>query len=378
MVLYRACVSIAVLFQPYKMIDKVGSLEQNPSLSSVIEEFLVPDSALLFDLGGTYLRCACLTGKEEIGNTTRERIRSFRDGLSPVEIWGDIFGKITAYATTCNHLVEKAAPLVISFPGPIYENGRVVNAPTVSGPDNDVPDLGAELSKRTGRVVHILNDVSAAALYLARGSEWDRLMVVTVSSGIGSKVCFRNSGGVVLFDKGPYAGEIGHLTVDQSKGAPVCDCGGKGHLGAIASGRGIECLARRQAAGDSVAFSRSVCHGKFGATPETLSNEEHLVPAIRAGDKWSLGVLQEGTRPFAMALNTIFLSLGLQGVFVIGGFAFSLGEIYLELLRKMILTRCDYSALRFSSDMVQFGNMCEEACLRGAAEYALMAVDGRL
>jgi hypothetical protein len=79
-----------------------------------------------------------------------------------------------------------------------------------------------------------------------------------------------------------------------------------------------------------------------------------------------------------MALNTVFLSLGLQGVFVIGGFAFSIGEIYLELLRKMILTRCDYFALRFSSDMVRFGDMCDEACLRGAAEYALAARERRL
>lgn len=314
-----------------------------------------------------------MTGKDEIGNTTRERIRSFRDGLSSAEIWGEILEKIAAYETRCDRLVEKTAPLVISFPGPMHEDGRIVNAPTVSGPDNKAPDLCAELSQRTGRVVHILNDISAAALYLARDSEWDRLMVVTVSSGIGSKVCFRTSGRLALFDKGPYAGEIGHLTVDQSKNAPLCDCGGKGHLGAIASGRGVECLARRHAAADSVAFSQSLCHCKFGATAETLSNEEHLVPAVLAGDRWSLRVLQEGTRPLAMALTTVFLALGLQGVFVIGGFAFSIGEIYLDLLREMILTRCDYSALRFSSDMVRFGNMCEEACLRGAAEYALMA-----
>ncbi len=334
-------------------------------------------SALLFDLGGTHLRCACLTGKDEIGNTTRERIRSFRDGLSPREIWDEILGRISAYATSCDGLVEKTAPLVLSFPGPMHEDGRIVNAPTVSGSDNEVPDLGQELSRRTGRAVHILNDVSAAALYLARDTEWDRFMVVTVSSGIGSKVCFRNSGRLALFDTGPYSGEIGHLTVDQSKNAPLCDCGGKGHLGAVASGRGIESLARRQATADSAAFSRSLCHSKFGATAETISNEENLVPAVLSGDRWALQVLQEGTRPFAMALTTVFFALGLQGVYVIGGFAFSIGPIYLELLREMIRTCCDYSVLRFSPDMVRFGNMCEEACLRGAAEYAVMPRDRR-
>src|SRR5579864_1312327 len=220
------------------------------------EGALAADSALLFDLGGTHLRCACLTGRDKLGNITRERIRSFRDGLSPAEVWNDVLRKISAYASSYNRLVEKSAPLVISFPGPLHEDGRIVNAPTVSGPDNKIPDLRWELSRRTHRVVHILNDVSAAALFVARRSEWDRLMVVTVSSGIGSKVCFRNCSNFRLFDKGPYAGEIGHLTVDQSRDAPLCDCGGKGHLGAIASGRGIEGLARQMAATDSRAFSR--------------------------------------------------------------------------------------------------------------------------
>ena len=338
---------------------------------------MATDSALLFDLGGTHLRCACLTGEGEIGNITRERIRSFRDGLSPAEIWEELLGKIVTYTTVSESLIEKSAPLVISFPGPLQEDGRIVNAPTLSGNDSKIPDIGAELSQRTGRVVHILNDVSAAALYLARGGEWDRFIVVTVSSGIGSKICFRNHSEFTLFDKGPYAGEIGHLTIDESRDAPGCDCGGKGHLGAVSSGRGIEHLARRRAAVDSRAFSGSLCHARFGATAETLNNEEHLVPALRAGDAWSLRVLQEGTRPLAVVLHTVILALGLQGILVIGGFAFAIGEIYLELLRDMIRTRCDYSALDFSPGMVRFGNMCEDACLRGAAEYALIARNGR-
>jgi C7-cyclitol 7-kinase len=342
-----------------------------------VEVLLTAHSALLFDLGGTHLRCACLTGTDDIGNLTQERIRSFRDGLSSAEIWSELLGKIAAYATRSNGFVEKSAPLVISFPGPLHEDGRIVNAPTVSGLDGTIPDLGADLSERTGRRVHILNDVSAAALYLARNSEWDRLMVVTVSSGIGSKVCFRNSATFTLFDKGPYAGEIGHLTVDESTDAPACDCGGKGHLAAYASGRGIERLARQQAAADPQAFSQSLCHRLFGASAATLNNEEHLVPAVRAGDNWSLRVLQEGTTPLTVVLNTIVLALGLQGILVIGGFAFALGEIYLELLRTMIWTRCDYSAFRGSPAVLRFGNLGEHACLRGAAEFARMVQNGR-
>ena len=271
-------------------------------------------SALLFDLGGTHLRCACATGNDHVECMRRERIRSFRDGLTPSEIWHEIVEKICAYTSSHEGRVDRDAALVISFPGPLHEDGRIVNAPTVSGPGDKVPDLKADLSRRTGRAVHILNDISAAALYLARESQWDRFIVVTVSSGIGSKVCFRLSGNVTLFDKGPYAGEIGHLMVDPSTDAPLCDCGGKGHIGGISSGRGIEDLARRRAIASPSTFCRSLCHREFGASPKTLNNGSIWFPAVRAG-QWARSP-PRGYVP-GDALNTV-IPAGIAKVFVLG------------------------------------------------------------
>lgn len=336
------------------------------------------NTAIVFDLGGTNLRYACLSRERTLVNFKSERIRSFREGLSPSAIWDEILENITAYVASSGTFVERQAPLAISFPGPLHENGRIVNAPTVTGSDEQVPDIAAELSRRTGRAVYILNDVSAAALYLADRAEWQRFLVITVSSGIGSKICHRTNGKLALFDKGPYAGEIGHLTVDDSEGAPMCDCGGKGHLGAIASGRGIELLGRRLALADPAGFARSLCHLDFGATAQTLSNEDHLVPAICKRDPWALEVLERGCRPLAMVLNAVVLALGLQGIFVIGGFAYSVGTIYPELLSRLIRQRNDYFPLVFSPDMVKLGVLDEHACLRGAAEYGLLAHNGRM
>ena len=63
---------------------------------------------------------------------------------------------MVAYTTTFESQLENSAPLVISFPGPLHEDGRIVNAPTLSGIDSKIPDIGAELSQRTGRPVHSL------------------------------------------------------------------------------------------------------------------------------------------------------------------------------------------------------------------------------
>jgi hypothetical protein len=69
----------------------------------------------------------------------------------------------------------------------------------------------------------------------------------------------------------------------------------------------------------------------------------------------------------------VVLAVGLQGIFIIGGFAFSLGEIYLELLYRLLRVRNDYSPLVLSPDMIKLGDLGEHACLRGAAEHAFMA-----
>jgi len=334
---------------------------------------LAIDSAIVFDLGGTHLRCASLV-QSELLNFTRKRIRSFQDGISSAAIWEEILSTITDYAASSSNVAGAAAPLAVSFPGPLYEDGRIVNAPTVAGVDERVPDVPGELSRRTGRDVYLLNDVSAAALYLAGRCPWNRFMVVTVSSGIGSKICYRNSAGLHVLDSGSYSGEIGHFTVDNSEYAPMCDCGRKGHLGAIASGRGIERLARQRAASDPAGFARSFCRNRFGASIDNMNNEQHFVPAVCAGDSWALDVLRQASQPLSQVLATVIFAAGLQGILFIGGFAISIGPTYLDLLYKLIQQHCDYSALSFSRNMLQFGNMNEEACLRGAAEYALKSL----
>jgi hypothetical protein len=65
------------------------------------------------------------------------------------------------------------------------------------------------------------------------------------------------------------------------------------------------------------------------------------------------------------------LGVGLRGIVIIGGFALSLGQVYLSLLQRLMGELCDYAVLvdRLSG-LVQLGDEKEEACLVGAADYA--------
>lgn len=85
-------------------------------------------------------------------------------------------------------------------------------------------------------------------------AEPQRFCLLTIGSGTGNKVFH---GGEILLDADGHGGELGHWVCDASPGAPLCDRGASGHLGAITSGRGVLAAARRAAVADCAGFARS-------------------------------------------------------------------------------------------------------------------------
>jgi predicted NBD/HSP70 family sugar kinase len=333
--------------------------------------------ALVFDLGGTYLRCGLWTIDGGISAPSKMRIENFANGHDSRTIWNKLLCRIQSYEIQVQTLADARAPIVIAFPGPIRDRRQILSAPTVLGVDNAIPDLVKELERRTGRSVYILNDMSAAAWHFSVNTTVSRFMIVTVSSGIGSKIFDKlHPAGVIDFPA--WAGEIGHVVVDDRPDAPMCDCGGPGHLGAIASGRGIERAARRHAAQDPQAFALSACATRFAATTSNLNNEDHIVPAALAGDVWCREVIRCATKPLARVILTVILGAGLERVKIIGGFALSLGPLYLQILREALIAGCQYSALDDQvASLVELGSVSEEACLMGAGEFARQVLAGQ-
>lgn len=326
--------------------------------------------ALVYDLGGTHLRCGVTDPTGGICQFRRERVANFLEGHSPDYVWKDVFSRMTDYERTVRSSLTAASPCVFAFPGPVRGRRHILQAPTLLGGLEEFPDVCARLEEKIGRRVHLLNDVSAAGFYLSTQTEAKRFLVVTVSSGIGSKIYDRSHPSGVVDDP-PFAGEIGHLVVDWTPDRPRCDCGGLGHLGAISSGRGVERAARKQARRDPKGFSRSDCVRLFGASPDSLSNEGHLIPALHGHDVWAQAVLRSSTRPLARVLLSVLIGAGVEQVILIGGFALSLGQPYLELLRSLVDEASDYSLMAGTlRQMIVLGATKDEACLEGAAVYA--------
>ncbi|MBO1334473.1 ROK family protein [Streptomyces sp. VRA16 Mangrove soil] len=290
----------------------------------------VPEAPFtVLDVGGTTLRIA----EYAPATGTLSRVRRVpvdgmaRDPDAPVAVLQErvvaqLVREIEAHAST------GPAPRAVgvAFAGPITAGGLVLAAPTVWGRRGAPLPLGARLSERLGVPVIVVNDLTAAAWRYAAGED-EPFCLLTVSSGIGNKV-FR--GGEILLDADGHGGELGHWTCDTSPDAPLCDCGGRGHLGAIASGRGVLAAARRAATAEPSGFASSLLAGEHGS-PEALTNEA-LAAAIRADDPFATAVLRGTLTPLAQAIGSVFTSIGICRYIVMGGFALAVGERYRRLL----------------------------------------------
>jgi glucokinase len=325
--------------------------------------------ALVFDVGGTSLRAALYDPE------ARQILRRIHgpapshERLPALDAPALRGALLDAMAAMGRELSGEAAParVVAAMPGPVDARGRVLSCPTLWG---DLPtgivDMRAELERRFPRSsVHVLNDVTAAGYrYIEAGDE--SLCVVTVSSGIGNKVFL--SGKPVL-GTGYRGGELGHWRVDLSAEAPLCDCGARGHLGAIASGRGVLRLSSARARAQPEAFLRSTL-GR-SEDPEQI-DDRALAAAFRAGDPWVRAVVRDAARPLGQALAAVHLTTGLERFILIGGFALALGEPYrAELVAAA--AACAWSRGQDWDEAIALGDPGEAIGLLGAGRYASMA-----
>ena len=98
------------------------------------------------------------------------------------------------------------------------------------------------IEKALGRPAVLENDANAAALGEFRygaGRGATRLVYMTVSTGIGSGIILD---GKIWHDVKDGAGEVGHITLLPD--GPICGCGNRGCLEALASGPSIARRAR--------------------------------------------------------------------------------------------------------------------------------------
>ena len=180
------------------------------------------------DIGGTHIRAAAYAS-DNTTPLTHNRTRSHAKEPG-------IFDRLVKAIESVWPKDRTVTAIGMASPGPLDPNtGTVLATPNI--PEWQEFPLTDKLSQHFNVPAYLDNDANLAALgewKFGAGRGHHNLLYLTISTGIG--------GGVIIDDRllhGHHglAAELGHVTV--LAGGPVCPCGFKGHLEALAAGPAI-------------------------------------------------------------------------------------------------------------------------------------------
>ncbi len=185
------------------------------------------------DVGGTKMTAALANCDGEIVKLLRIQTKREEGAEGGFKAICEMMKSLLDEAKTQGLSVEKIG---VGFGGPVdFERGIVYLSHHVPGWENF--PLRSKLEHCFAIPVTVDNDANAGTLgewTFGAGKGVNDLLYVNIGTGIGGGIV---SGGKLIRGWRNLAGEIGHMTVKPE--GPVCTCGRKGCLEALASGSAI-------------------------------------------------------------------------------------------------------------------------------------------
>jgi glucokinase len=248
----------------------------------------------------------------------------------------------------------------IGAPGPMNpDTGVVYHPPNLPGWDEVA--LGPRLSEALGVPVCLENDVNLGTLgeyALGAGRGTMDMVGIFVGTGVGGGLIL---GGKLRSGFRHAAAEVGHMTILAD--GPVCGCGKRGCLEALASRTAIERDIRLGLAAGRESLIPELTGGNgrltSGVLAKALRKGDPLVTEVIRRAQWYLGLLT------ASIVNLVDPEMLVFG----GGVVEALGESFLDPIR---VTACQYYIQQTNADKVRIvpGTLGDHAGVLGAAVLA--------
>ncbi|MFD0150498.1 ROK family protein [Streptomyces sp. NPDC127132] len=271
------------------------------------------------DFGHTHLRVA-------VGNLAHQVLA---EEAEPLDVDASAAEGFDRAEQLVNRLIEatgigrdKVIGVGLGVPGPIdVSSGTLGSTSILPGWSGINP--AEELSGRLGVPVHVDNDANLGALgelVWGSGRGVKDLAYIKVASGVGAGLVID---GRVYRGPGGTAGEIGHITLDES--GPVCRCGNRGCLETFTAARYVLPLLQPSHGADLTM--------------------ERVVQLARAGDPGCRRVIADVGRHIGSGIANLCNLLNPSRV-VLGGDLAEAGELVLAPIRDSVSRYAIPSAAR--------------------------------
>jgi glucokinase len=273
------------------------------------------------DIGGTKVAAGLVDSRGEIRCQTR----------LPMASEGEAAAGLEAVISAVNSLSARSLGgsnggairgIGICSPGPLDPvTGVVINPPNLPCWRNF--PLADEIAQVYGVPVKVDNDANGAALAEAQwgaGRGHRNVFYISIGTGIGTGIVLD---GRIYHGRTGAAGEGGHVSIDYR--GPLCRCGKRGCIEALASGPAVARRAQSKlAAGEtSQSILLDMAHGKIEAVTSEIVGK-----ASAAGDRLAWEILQETAVLLSVWLGNIVDLLEPDVIILGGGGAVMLGPFF--------------------------------------------------
>ncbi|WP_031516693.1 ROK family protein [Desulfofalx alkaliphila] len=284
------------------------------------------DHVVGVDLGGTKI----LTALADMNGAVQAEVKvpSGADE-GPEGVIERILGTVSAVQRQSGAYAGGLRSVSVGVPGQVDIKGGVVHfAPNLRWQNIPLKDI---LENKLQVPVYLENDANAAALgehIFGAGCGARDLVYVTVGTGVG--------GGIILDGRiwhgvSGSAGEIGHITVMPD--GPLCSCGARGCLEALASGTAIARAARESVEAGSGNNILQAAQGRI----ENV-DARAVAKAAQGGDREAKTILAGAARALGIGISSLVAIINPQMV-VLGGGVMDLKDLLWPVMKREIEER---------------------------------------
>lgn len=303
------------------------------------------------DLGGTQVRAALFR----------------RDSLSPVRVERTptranepgVYERIESLIASIWPSDGEVRTIGVASPGPLNPHTGVILATPNIKEWRNFP-LTQKLSARFGIPVFLDNDANLACLgewKFGAGQGQQNVLYLTISTGIGGGVIAE---GQLLQGLHGLAAELGHTTILPD--GPVCGCGKRGHVEALASGTAIATYVRQEI----TAGRDSSLAGQGNISARQVSE------AARQGDPLAKEAFERAGWYLGIAVANFLASFD-PSMVIFGGGVSQSGELLFAPFRRSLNEHC-FNLTYLENLEIRPAALGDEAGLMGALALAMLSV----
>lgn len=285
-------------------------------------------AVLAFDVGGTDIKAALIDERGDVRAVVRSATPIDRLGeLAADQTLGaapQIIDRLRELQLELTSAHPDVIPVAVSIvvPGIVdSDRGVGVFASNLGWHDAPIRDLAEAQLGLPVAFHHDIHSASSAELQLGGAREFRNSVVVILGTGIAATIIIDGE----PYLAGGFAGEIGHTPVADG---PVCRCGGRGCLEALASGGAI---ARRYR-------DRVRAAGHERATPDRV---HEILALAAAGDPDAVAVWDQALDALVVSFAQITGIIAPDAIVIGGGMSLA-GEALLGPLRERLDARLTF------------------------------------